>query len=293
MDLASTVTETTETKVFPIGKYKGKPVELVIANRQYVEWITAQPWFREQHAPIYNILVQRTGWEKVERLKQYVKHAERDEFSENEELLRRMTHHIGLAPGTSIERFFATPASWSCPCCRRKKQYIAQPSKDGRLNLNLVRHHDHAQDFLMDYTWQRQSDWRTKMPDKVRYHYNSLFRMFRRFEPIIICQKCNMLDVQAARMVGSAPPSFSFSAEELKLMLGREANVYSDTVKPREDLVRLVYPLARVEHEYVISRGKAAIDNMTRFFEETSEEHNMYYTAEMAYRLPLQDSVGP
>ena len=43
---------------FPFGKLKGKPIELVMADRQYVEWLSAQPWFREGFAPIYNILVQ-------------------------------------------------------------------------------------------------------------------------------------------------------------------------------------------------------------------------------------------
>jgi hypothetical protein len=42
-----------EAKVFPIGKHKGKPVELVMADTQYAEWIMAQPWFREKFAPIY------------------------------------------------------------------------------------------------------------------------------------------------------------------------------------------------------------------------------------------------
>ena len=56
--MSSSMTEATEAKVFPIGKHKGKPVELVMADREYVQWITAQPWLREKFAPIYNILVQ-------------------------------------------------------------------------------------------------------------------------------------------------------------------------------------------------------------------------------------------
>ncbi|MBP0492198.1 hypothetical protein [Roseomonas indoligenes] len=34
--------------VVPFGKYKGKPVEDMLADAGYMEWIGAQPWFRER-----------------------------------------------------------------------------------------------------------------------------------------------------------------------------------------------------------------------------------------------------
>jgi hypothetical protein len=45
-------------EIVPFGKYKGQPVEIMAQDRQYVDWLTAQPWFREKFQPVYNILVQ-------------------------------------------------------------------------------------------------------------------------------------------------------------------------------------------------------------------------------------------
>jgi hypothetical protein len=44
-------------QVMTFGRYKGQPIELMLSDRSYCEWIAAQPWFREQFAPIYNIIV--------------------------------------------------------------------------------------------------------------------------------------------------------------------------------------------------------------------------------------------
>lgn len=43
--------------VVPFGKYKGKPVEALAQDRQYVEWLTAQPWFKDRYQTIYNVIV--------------------------------------------------------------------------------------------------------------------------------------------------------------------------------------------------------------------------------------------
>lgn len=44
---------------WPLKKHKGEPVELVAAtDPEYCKWAAMQPWFREQHSNIYNILVQ-------------------------------------------------------------------------------------------------------------------------------------------------------------------------------------------------------------------------------------------
>jgi hypothetical protein len=45
-------------KIVPFGKYKNQPVELMLADRAYCEWLAAQPWFKERFAPIYNIIIQ-------------------------------------------------------------------------------------------------------------------------------------------------------------------------------------------------------------------------------------------
>ncbi len=43
--------------VVPFGKYKGQPVEAMAQDRKYVEWLTAQSWFRDRYQTIYNVVV--------------------------------------------------------------------------------------------------------------------------------------------------------------------------------------------------------------------------------------------
>lgn len=51
----------TEARIVPFGKYKGQPVEALAVDKQYVDWLTAQPWFREKFQPIYNVVVNNFG----------------------------------------------------------------------------------------------------------------------------------------------------------------------------------------------------------------------------------------
>lgn len=48
-------------KVVPFGKYRGQPVEALQADRDYVDWLLAQAWFRERYQPIYQIIVNNFG----------------------------------------------------------------------------------------------------------------------------------------------------------------------------------------------------------------------------------------
>lgn len=43
--------------VVPFGKYKGQPVELLLADTGYREWAMAQPWFRERYPAIYQVVI--------------------------------------------------------------------------------------------------------------------------------------------------------------------------------------------------------------------------------------------
>lgn len=47
--------------IVPFGKYKGQQVEALANDRAYVEWLTAQPWFRDKFTNIYNVVVQNSG----------------------------------------------------------------------------------------------------------------------------------------------------------------------------------------------------------------------------------------
>ena len=44
-------------EIVPFGKYKGRPIEAMAQDQKYVEWLTAQPWFRERFANIYTLIV--------------------------------------------------------------------------------------------------------------------------------------------------------------------------------------------------------------------------------------------
>jgi hypothetical protein len=43
--------------VVPFGKYKGQPVEALIADADYLNWLKEQAWFRERYATIYQLVI--------------------------------------------------------------------------------------------------------------------------------------------------------------------------------------------------------------------------------------------
>lgn len=53
------------SKIVPFGKYKGQPVELLTADRNYCEWLAGQDWFREKFAELHLTIV-NCGNEPVE-----------------------------------------------------------------------------------------------------------------------------------------------------------------------------------------------------------------------------------
>ena len=44
-------------EIVPFGKYKGQPVERMMADASYCEWALAQPWFRERFAALFALIV--------------------------------------------------------------------------------------------------------------------------------------------------------------------------------------------------------------------------------------------
>lgn len=46
-----------DDKIIPFGKHKGKPIEILAADKQYSEWLLAQSWFKERHINLYNIVI--------------------------------------------------------------------------------------------------------------------------------------------------------------------------------------------------------------------------------------------
>lgn len=46
-------------EVVPFGKYKGQPVERLLDDQSYCEWVTSQPWLPDRWPAIFQIIVTR------------------------------------------------------------------------------------------------------------------------------------------------------------------------------------------------------------------------------------------
>jgi len=47
----------TKQNIVPFGKYKGQPIEALAQDRTYLDWLSAQNWFRERYAGIYTLII--------------------------------------------------------------------------------------------------------------------------------------------------------------------------------------------------------------------------------------------
>lgn len=43
--------------LIPFGKHRGKPVDALLDDRQYMDWLLAQGWFKEKYGNIYQIVI--------------------------------------------------------------------------------------------------------------------------------------------------------------------------------------------------------------------------------------------
>lgn len=43
--------------IVKFGKYKDKPIAALAQDKEYVEWLLATPWFKQQHGDLYNIVI--------------------------------------------------------------------------------------------------------------------------------------------------------------------------------------------------------------------------------------------
>ena len=41
----------------PFGKHKGKPLNALLDDREYLDWVLEQPWFRQKYGNIYQIVI--------------------------------------------------------------------------------------------------------------------------------------------------------------------------------------------------------------------------------------------
>jgi len=44
-------------ELLPFGKYKGKPIEILLSDKDYTNWLLEQSFFKDKHLNLYNIVV--------------------------------------------------------------------------------------------------------------------------------------------------------------------------------------------------------------------------------------------
>lgn len=49
------------TSLVPFGKYKGQPIEQLLADQPYLDWLTSQDWFRQKYQNVYAIIINYPG----------------------------------------------------------------------------------------------------------------------------------------------------------------------------------------------------------------------------------------
>lgn len=47
--------------IIPIGKYRGQPIETLLADTEYRDWLLAQPWFKEKYLSLYQVIINYGG----------------------------------------------------------------------------------------------------------------------------------------------------------------------------------------------------------------------------------------
>lgn len=50
-----------DQKIVPFGKYKGRSVDELTADQDYVNWLLAQPWFEQRFSYIHKIVIHDHG----------------------------------------------------------------------------------------------------------------------------------------------------------------------------------------------------------------------------------------
>jgi len=46
-----------QLEIVPFGKYKNQPVEVLKNDKQYLDWLNAQDWFKSRYQNIYNLVI--------------------------------------------------------------------------------------------------------------------------------------------------------------------------------------------------------------------------------------------
>lgn len=50
-----------QNQIIPFGKYKGKPLDVLLADQQYLTWLSGQPWVKEKYPIIQTLIINNFG----------------------------------------------------------------------------------------------------------------------------------------------------------------------------------------------------------------------------------------
>lgn len=115
----------------------------------------------------------------------------------------------------NVMGFSKVPVDWRCPVCCRSKAEMARLDKNCNLLCAIPSHHDHFADEAYD---------RLKSAGDENWQMRTAFaESFSRFPPTLVCNDCNIADVQAKSSVG-APSYFSFAPHEIACFIEVKPN---------------------------------------------------------------------
>lgn len=124
----------------------------------------------------------------------------------------------GIAPFG--EAYAITPPDWQCPCCNRLKPNFVQRTASGRYVGDIVKHHDHAEDY----------------------------KFVPRFAGgVHICSGCNEAEAKAKLLLSEGSdcqPWFSFNIDEIRQFITTQPNQPHGIDEDR------AYRLMRMDHRF-------------------------------------------
>lgn len=128
---------------------------------------------------------------------------------------RSAVRDLGASALDLNEGWAATPASWSCPVCQRKKRDLFRVNQQGVAIAHLVTHHDHVEEYIVAWKRKLRDSGNDEVISESGYFRSAVHDLVIRFLPILICEDCNNADAKAKSWLEGNDEFFSFSPAEI------------------------------------------------------------------------------
>lgn len=149
---------------------------------------------------------------------------------------------------------------WRCPGCQRSLAGILRRSRRNRVIGNAVIHHDHFDQYPIDYARRFYgNDWSNAPSEIVLYINQHLGQFVSRFDPCVVCEDCNNIDSIAKSELGIDDPYFSFSPREIRSFV--EAKDHSkheislDAVRKQAETLKSQFSYRREMTELLVNNA--------------------------------------